>query len=140
MKSMSISARVYIISTAILGFAIIGHAILQWESQDLARFFSYFFIAILASTLKVILPGITGSMSVNFLFILIGILDLSFPETIVIGCTATMVQCVWKALTRPKPGVANFPANPACYLFHLPLLLLVPGETGRGKNACPGNG
>src|SRR2546427_209411 len=103
MKSMSISARVYIISTAILGFAIIGHAILQWESQDLARFFSYFFIAILASTLKVILPGITGSMSVNFLFILIGILDLSFPEPIVIGCTATMVQCVWKALTRPKP-------------------------------------
>jgi diguanylate cyclase (GGDEF)-like protein/putative nucleotidyltransferase with HDIG domain len=100
---MSISARGYIISTAILGFAIIGHAILQWESQDLARFFSYFFIAILASTLKVILPGITGSMSVNFLFILIGILDLSFPETIVIGCTATMVQCVWKALTRPKP-------------------------------------
>ena len=36
-------------------------------------------------------------MSVNFLFILLGVLELSLPETLVIGCTATLVQSVWQA-------------------------------------------
>ena len=53
------------------------------------RFFCYLAVAVLASGLKVQLPGIDGTMSVNFLFILLGVLELSLPETLVIGCTAT---------------------------------------------------
>src|SRR5208282_4590107 len=40
------------------------------------------------------LPGIDGTMSVNFLFILLGVLELSLPETLVLGCTATLAQCL----------------------------------------------
>ena len=32
-------------------------------------------------------------MSVNFLFILLGILELSFAETLALGSTAIMMQC-----------------------------------------------
>jgi len=42
-------------------------------------------------------------MSVNFLFILLGVMELSLPETLVIGCAATLVQSVWQARSRPDP-------------------------------------
>jgi len=41
-------------------------------------------------------------MSVNFLFILFGILELGFPETLIIGLAASLVQCFWHAQQRPS--------------------------------------
>jgi diguanylate cyclase (GGDEF)-like protein/putative nucleotidyltransferase with HDIG domain len=52
--------------------------------------------------MKVSLPSITGTMSVAFLFALLGIEELSLPETIFMISTATFVQCTWRAKKRPK--------------------------------------
>ena len=68
---------------------MLGFALSHWQSADLARFVCYVAVAVLASGLKVQLPGIDGTMSVNFLFILLGIMELSLPETLVIGCAAS---------------------------------------------------
>ena len=92
---MSTRAKLFIGTTAAVGVWVVAHAIWHWHSADLPRFFCYLLIAALASRLKIQLPGIDGTMSVNFLFILLGILELSLPETLVIGCTATLVQSVW---------------------------------------------
>ena len=78
-------------------------ALLHWQSADLTRFLCYLAVALLASSLKVQLPGIDGTMSVNFLFILLGAMELSLPETLVIGCTATLVQSVWQTRNRLDP-------------------------------------
>jgi signal transduction histidine kinase len=40
-------------------------------------------------------------MSVNFLFILIGIVELSLSETLSIGCSGAVIQCFWRAKKRP---------------------------------------
>ena len=77
--------------------------VLRWESHDGLRFVCYLLVALLASGLKVQLPGIDGTMSVNFLFILLGILELSVPETLVIGCASGLVQCLWNTRTAPAP-------------------------------------
>ena len=82
---------------------VLCSALWHWQSADLARFACYVLVAILASGLKVQLPGIDGTMSVNFLFILLGVMELSLPETMVIGCTATLVQSVWHARNRLDP-------------------------------------
>src|SRR6478736_8526969 len=86
------------------------------------RFVCYLVVAVMASGLKVQLPGIDGTMSVNFLFILLGVLELSLPETLVIGCTATLVQSVWQARKRIDPVKILFNvgmmAN-ACYLTYI---------------------
>jgi diguanylate cyclase (GGDEF)-like protein/putative nucleotidyltransferase with HDIG domain len=79
-------------------------------------------VAILASGLKVQLPGIDGTMSVNFLFILLGVMELSLPETLVIGCTATLVQSVWQARKRLDPvkvlfNVAGMMANASALTY-----------------------
>jgi len=63
------------------------------RSANPLKFFCYLVIALAASRLKVNLPGITGTMSVNFLFLLLGVLELSLPEIIVMGCAAVVVQC-----------------------------------------------
>jgi diguanylate cyclase (GGDEF)-like protein/putative nucleotidyltransferase with HDIG domain len=91
---MSIRARLFIGTTAALGMGALAYALLHWQSVDLARFFCYLLIAVLASSLKIQLPGIDGTMSVNFLFILLSVLELNLPETMVLGCTATLAQCL----------------------------------------------
>src|SRR6202048_3664551 len=99
-RPMSIRARLFIGATAALGMWALAHALLHWQSVDLARFVCYLLVAVLASSLKVQLPGIDGTMSVNFLFILLSVLELNLPETLVLGCTATLAQCLFG--TRQK--------------------------------------
>src|SRR5512141_556787 len=100
---MTASARAFIGLTASVGIVAIAYAMLHWTSADPVRFVCYLAVALLASGLKVSLPGINGSMSVNFLFILLGIVELSYPETLVIGCAAALVQCFWGVNGSVKP-------------------------------------
>ena len=97
------TAKIYIGLIVALGFAVLtGCLLFQAEFPDLPRYFSYLLLAVIASTLKVRLPGITGTMSVNFLFILIGIADFTLAETLTMGCLAILVQCIWRTRTRAK--------------------------------------
>ena len=100
---LSIQTKAFVGITASIGVVVLAYALLHWQSHDLMRFVCYLAVAVLASGLKVQLPGIDGTMSVNFLFILLGVLELSLPETLVIGCTATLVQSVWQARKRLDP-------------------------------------
>src|SRR6266852_868404 len=100
---MSVQTKVFVGITASLGAFVLGFAVWHWQSADLARFVCYVAVAVLASGLKVQLPGIDGTMSVNFLFILLGVMELSLPETLLIGCLASLVQSVWQARNRLDP-------------------------------------
>jgi diguanylate cyclase (GGDEF)-like protein/putative nucleotidyltransferase with HDIG domain len=100
---MSTRTKLFVGITVSLGMVVLCFALWHWQSADLTRFFCYLAVAVLASSLKVQLPGIDGTMSVNFLFILLGVMELSLPETLVIGCTATLVQSVWHARNRLDP-------------------------------------
>src|SRR6267142_3364441 len=96
-------AKLYIGLTIAAGFAILASCLVfEWQFTDLSRFYSYFLLAIIASTWKVRLPGIRSTMSLNFLFILLGTTELTFSETMLMGCAAAVVQCVWKPKRRPE--------------------------------------
>ncbi|MFZ3266193.1 MAG: diguanylate cyclase [Terriglobales bacterium] len=105
---MSKRATFFITSTAAIGMLVLAHSLWYWHSSDLTRFICYLLIATLASGLKIQLPGIDGTMSVNFLFILLGVLEMSMSETLVIGCTASLAQCVWWARSKPDPAKVVF--------------------------------
>ena len=100
---MSVKARLFIATMVTLGVWALTYSLLHWQCADPARFICYLLVAVLASGLKVQLPGIDGTMSVNFLFILLGLLELSLPETMLLGCTATLVQCVFGIRQKPVP-------------------------------------
>ncbi|MGA9356238.1 MAG: HD domain-containing phosphohydrolase [Terriglobales bacterium] len=105
---MSKRATAFITTTALIGMLVVAHSVWYWNSTNLARFFCYLLIATLASGLKIQLPGIDGTMSVNFLFILLGVLEMSLPETLVIGCTASLAQCVWSSRRNTDPAKLLF--------------------------------
>jgi diguanylate cyclase (GGDEF)-like protein/putative nucleotidyltransferase with HDIG domain len=122
---MSPKTKLFIGITASLGMAVLSSALWHWQSADLPRFVCYLLVAVLASGLKVQLPGIDGTMSVNFLFILLGVVELSLPETLLIGCTATLVQSVWQARKKLDPikvafNVFSMMANASalCYVSY----------------------
>ena len=71
-----------------------------WHPHDLLQFACYFVLTAVASGLKVVLPGFEGTVSVNFVFFLLGLCNLSLPETLALGATAAVVQCYWNATKR----------------------------------------
>jgi|HubBroStandDraft_2_1064218.scaffolds.fasta_scaffold02610_6 diguanylate cyclase (GGDEF)-like protein/putative nucleotidyltransferase with HDIG domain len=97
---MSFRAKIFIGVTAALGMWAMAYSVWHWQSVDLARFACYLLVAVIASGLKIQLPGLDGTMSVNFLFILLSVLELNLPETLILGCTATLAQCLFG--TRQK--------------------------------------
>jgi diguanylate cyclase (GGDEF)-like protein/putative nucleotidyltransferase with HDIG domain len=122
MDGLSIQTKAFVGVTACFGVVTLGYALLHWQSQDLTRFACYLAVALLASGLKVQLPGIDGTMSVNFLFILMGVMELSLSETLVIGCAASLVQSVWQARKRLDPikivfNVAGMMANASALTY-----------------------
>ncbi|HSZ63203.1 MAG TPA: HD domain-containing phosphohydrolase [Terriglobales bacterium] len=100
---MSNRAKLFIGVTATLGMWALANALWHWQSVDPARFACYLLVAVLASSLKIQLPGLDGTMSVNFLFILLSILELNLPETLVLGCTATLAQCLFGTRQKRVP-------------------------------------
>src|SRR5690349_8906391 len=99
-------ARLYIAFITACGAACLITA--DWDMQHFFRFACYLVVCILASNMKVNLPGILSTMSVSFLFILIGILDMTAGQTLAMGCLGALVQCVWKAKSRIRPVQALF--------------------------------
>jgi hypothetical protein len=100
---MATKAKLYIGITVALGFALLGGSVIWFrEFPDMARFLACLSLACVASTMKVRLPGLRGTISVNFVFILMGIAELSLSEMIILSFAAAMVQCLWRPKTRPK--------------------------------------
>jgi diguanylate cyclase (GGDEF)-like protein/putative nucleotidyltransferase with HDIG domain len=93
---MSLAARLYIGLIIAAGAAGVGFAVFNWYSPDPLRFLAYLVVALLASRLRVRLPGITGMMSVNYVFVLLAILDCSYPETILLACLVMIAQTSWR--------------------------------------------
>src|SRR5271169_5296180 len=98
----SIGARVFIAGMAVAGAICFVLAFAHWQSSDPVKFACYLIAALLASSLKVVLPGIEGTLSVNFLFTLLGILELSLPETLAIGLASTLAQFYWRPARQLK--------------------------------------
>ena len=96
MKPLTMSARTFITVIATAGMFCVALGIYSSSSSDPVRFLCYLVLALMASSLKVSLPGVNGTMSVNFLFVLLGVLDLSFSETLALASLATLVQCYWR--------------------------------------------
>src|SRR5580698_4123831 len=101
-RRMPSIAKFYISAIVVIGAAVTVSELARWQSQDLIRFFCYLALAVVASRLKVSLPGITGALSVLFIFILFAIVEMSLPEALFVGCAAILLQCLWNYRERPK--------------------------------------
>src|SRR5688572_19600229 len=99
---MSFGAKAYLLAVLSAGAILLVRFLPAFQPEDPLQFAAYFGVALVASGLKVTLPGIRGTMSVLFLFLLMGIVELSLPETLVIAVSAGILQSLWHARERPK--------------------------------------
>jgi hypothetical protein len=96
------NARIYISLVSAAGIVAMAYAFLdlQWSGDPL-RFCTYFLLSLLAASLKLRLPGLTETMSIGFVLVLLGVAELSLSETMLMACAGVVVQCLWRAKRRP---------------------------------------
>jgi putative nucleotidyltransferase with HDIG domain len=96
---MAIRIRVLVCLAVVGGVASLC-SILEHPAQQWLRFFVYLAVILLSSGMKVGLPKSEGTMSLNFPFILLGILQLSPLQAVALAACSVIAQCRFRVM-RP---------------------------------------
>lgn len=88
----ALSARIFVALIIVFGFLILGNAVFNAHSLFKARAIVLLALAIVAARLKIKLPGLTGTMSVNLPFILLAAALLGPAEAVIVGFISTFAQ------------------------------------------------
>ncbi|MCW5978976.1 MAG: hypothetical protein KIT09_12925 [Bryobacteraceae bacterium] len=105
---MSTSVRAYIGCILTAGAAAGGIALYSWSCPAPARFAVYLGLVALASLVRLGLPQITGTFSLNSAFLVVGITTFTLPEMVVTACLAALLQQVVRARRPPTVIQALF--------------------------------
>jgi len=106
-KGLPLGAKAFIGLVIAAGMASLLEGAMHQKSKNIAEFICYLGIAILASRLRVTLPSITGTLSVNFLFILVAVAELSYSEAITLGAVSMLAQTLYPN----RPGAIQLTFN-----------------------------
>ncbi len=99
---MPLRAKVYITGVLALGSSAIVCALAGFTCVDPVHYLCQVVVAVIASGLRVSLPGILSSMSVSYVFVVLSMMEFSYPETVLLACVATAVQRLWKPKQKPR--------------------------------------
>src|SRR5271165_3281816 len=83
---------VFLWASIALGSVVVVWSLLNWHCDDPARFLSFLATAMVASVLRVRIPRSNANVSVSALFVLIGIVNLSLPEAVMLGTLGMLTQ------------------------------------------------
>jgi len=108
MRTMSSISKAFIAVVVMSGAAAATHTMAQWQRLNSTRFLALLAASLLASILRLKLPGLTGTMSMNLPFIMVAVGTLSAPEALLIACLSTLAQCMHGARLRMNPVQAVF--------------------------------
>ncbi len=90
----------YIALVVLLGSCLIFRSFYLWTSDHPWLYLGFAATTLLTSAMKVSLPGIKGTISVAYIFVLLSITRFSMSETIVLAVAACLTQCLWKPKKR----------------------------------------
>jgi hypothetical protein len=143
--SLSGKLKLYVGCVMAAGACVLVPALWHWDVADPGRFLLFLSLALCASMLKVKLHGISGTYSLNAIFVLIGVLHFSLPETVIVGCAGALVQNFWNAKQRPhlvqvlfNLGNVSLSIGLCHWLAHGPLVtsLGASGTSGLAAVVC----
>ncbi len=95
------AAKLFGCSVWLLGVWAVYHGLNSLNCDRPWLSLVYLLSAIVTSGFKVVLPALTGNISVSFLFILLSVLDCGLGQGIVVALASTLVQAIWHAKQRP---------------------------------------
>ena len=88
----NLGARLFSTSVIVLGVVVLAAALVTWEVVFSVRYLMYFALALMAAGLKTGKPAFPGTLSIGYVFLLLGIIEFSLAETLLIGCATVTVQ------------------------------------------------
>ena len=86
--------RVFLGATIAIGATCLWIDLIPFNTSDSTRFLTYFVMSALAAGLRVSMPTYSGTLSINYLFVLIGLVHLTLSELVVLGGAAAVIQCL----------------------------------------------
>lgn len=99
---MPLSAKIYLSTVISGGMALVVLSISQLAPVEPMQFAVFLILGLLGSGMKVRLPGVSASMSISFLPILMSAVLLSAAESVVVAAAAAVAQCYLRAQKRPS--------------------------------------
>jgi hypothetical protein len=108
---MSRSIRIYIGCVVAAGAVAAGAAIFRWSCPDPVRFAVLLGLTAVASLVKLRLPGITGTYSLNAILLVVGITYFRMPEAVAAAVLAVALQQF--AGCKCRPTMVQFLFNAA---------------------------
>lgn len=99
---MPSQAKAYISLIIVSGTLLVLLAAASWSPANLRQFLIYVGLVAVASALKVRVPGMEGTMSPNFVFLLLGMVALPFSQIVAVSLVAALVQSLWASAKRPR--------------------------------------
>lgn len=108
MERSSKSANAFVTLIAICGLGLLGYGGMDYRPENSFRFVLLLIVAILASRMKLRLPRLTGNMSLDVPFILVGVAELGLFQALVIACASTLAQCYKRPIHTIKASHVAF--------------------------------
>jgi len=94
MQKVSLITKIFIAAVVVTGIAMLVNGMLHWKYSRPVELLGLMIMTVIASRLKVKLPGINGTMSVNVPYLLIVAIRLGAGEALAIAALAGLVQSI----------------------------------------------
>jgi hypothetical protein len=104
MQRFSLITKIFIAAVVVISAAVLVNGLLHWETSRPIELGALLVMTLAASRLKVRLPGINGTMSVNVPYLLIVAVRLNAGEALLIAALAGLMQSM-AALKTPATFV-----------------------------------
>jgi diguanylate cyclase (GGDEF)-like protein/putative nucleotidyltransferase with HDIG domain len=92
--------RRFVSIIAMLGLVALVSNLWRWNSPDVLKYGCFLLIAMLSSGMRISIPGARNSLSLTFLFVLLGLVELTPSETVLMAALAGLVQGCWRGESR----------------------------------------
>ncbi len=94
MQKFSLITKIFIAAVVLTGTAMLVNGLRHWNTSRPIELAALLIMTLIASLLKVKLPGINGSMSVNVPYLLMVAVRLNPGEALAIAALASLVQSI----------------------------------------------
>ena len=95
-------ARVLLAAAVIVAAEVLTNAAVFWRSPDLIKFGAFLAISLISAGARVRIPGVGGPLPLSYLFVLLGLVELTSPETVLLAGLTAVIQCYWNQPQRPR--------------------------------------
>lgn len=106
------NAQLYAEAVIASGGALLVYSLLHAAWDEPARFLVFLAVSLVAAGCKLRLPGMTSTLSIGFVPLLIAAIEFPLGEALLMAALVGAMQCLWKAQNRPTSLQVLF--NAAC--------------------------